>query len=90
MNVIRHHIPCSIIISDFMFMYAQVSFCGDPETKKPIQCMATSGHGVWLVAHGSGKVALFHAISHQLLTHVSVTQAVAHKLQSKHKYLIYP
>ena len=62
--------------------YLQVSFTGNPDAKKPIQCMATSGHGVWIACQQSAKVSLFHAMSHQLLTQVNVAQIVAQKLQS--------
>ncbi|XP_076447070.1 rho guanine nucleotide exchange factor 17-like isoform X2 [Babylonia areolata] len=58
------------------------SFQVVPDPSRTVQCMVSSGQGVWVACQHSSKVSLFHATTYEFLLEVSVAQAVSQKLQS--------
>lgn len=54
--------------------------CSDPS--KAVQCLVSSGQGVWVASQQTSKVMLFHAVTYEFLLEVSIAQAVSQKLQS--------
>lgn len=58
------------------------SFQVGSDQNRAVQCMVSSGQGVWVACQQSSKVSLFHATTYEFLLEVSVAQAVSQKLQS--------
>ncbi|KAK7475293.1 hypothetical protein BaRGS_00033440 [Batillaria attramentaria] len=60
----------------------ETSFQVGSDQNRAVQCMVSSGQGVWVACQQSSKVSLFHATTYEFLLEVSVAQAVSQKLQS--------
>ncbi|KAH3843698.1 rho guanine nucleotide exchange factor 17-like [Dreissena polymorpha] len=52
------------------------------DANRSVQCIVSSGQGVWIASQQSSKVLLYHATSFEFLLEVSIAQAVSQKLQS--------
>lgn len=66
----------------------QRSFQVGLDPNRAVQCMVSSGQGVWIACQQSSKVSLLHATTFDFLLEVSVAQAVALKLQCEYWVLV--
>ncbi|GFS12138.1 rho guanine nucleotide exchange factor 17 [Elysia marginata] len=62
--------------------YVYTSFQVGSDPSKAVQCLVSSGQGVWVASQQTSKVMLFHAVTYEFLLEVSIAQAVSQKLQS--------
>ncbi|RUS82014.1 hypothetical protein EGW08_010241, partial [Elysia chlorotica] len=60
----------------------ETSFHVGSDSSKAVQCLVSSGQGVWVASQQTSKVMLFHAVTYEFLLEVSIAQAVSQKLQS--------
>ncbi|KAK3599920.1 hypothetical protein CHS0354_012562 [Potamilus streckersoni] len=60
----------------------QTTFQVHQDVNKSVQCIVTSGQGVWIASQQSSKVLLYHATTYEYLLEVSIANAVNQKLQS--------
>ncbi|KAL5011595.1 hypothetical protein ScPMuIL_010146 [Solemya velum] len=72
----------SIKIINPLTLSTEVTFQVTSNANRCIQCIVSSGQGVWIATTQSSKVMLYHATSYEFLMDVSIAQAVAQKLHS--------
>ncbi|CAI9732281.1 rho guanine nucleotide exchange factor 17-like [Octopus vulgaris] len=71
----------SICIVNPLTLKIEHQFNVNPDPSRCVQCIVSSGQGVWVAPQQSAKVNLYHATTYEFLHEINVTAAVTHKLQ---------
>ncbi|GAB1601782.1 rho guanine nucleotide exchange factor 17-like [Argonauta hians] len=71
----------TICIVNPLTLKIEHQFTVSPDPSRCVQCVVSSGQGVWVAPQHSSKVHLYHATTYEFLHEINVTAAVTHKLQ---------
>lgn len=72
----------NICIVNPLTLKIEHQFVVNPDTSRCVQCIVSSGQGVWVAPQQSSKVNLYHATTYEFLHEINITPAVTQKLQA--------
>ncbi|CAE1228221.1 ARHGEF17 [Acanthosepion pharaonis] len=72
----------NICIVNPLTLKIEHQFVVNPDVSRCVQCIVSSGQGVWVAPQQSSKVNLYHATTYEFLHEINITPAVTQKLQS--------